>query len=613
MDKVNGNVSGLRKQHIMRLSQLYQANVNRNQFISDEVLSEIASISLEVNREIALYINRKGNVIDVSVGDKSTVGLGFFNEKRSNSRLSGVRCIHTHPYGSAHLSDVDFSALDILNLDAMAAVSVYPEKENQICIALKKEVLSEPLDYYDQFTLYGPNTLDEINQLCLMETIVSLDKSLIKSPTLSNREHIEKAILLAVRKSGASEDLIQESIEELAQLAKTAGVEVVHNEIQTRPKPDVSTYIGSGKANEIRLQAQVLKANVLIFDDELSPAQQRNLEDIIGLKIIDRTALILDIFAQRARTMEGKLQVELAQLNYLLPRLTGKGISLSRLGGGIGTRGPGETKLEVDRRRIRKRISDLNQELNQVRKNRELQRLNRKNTPVPVFSLCGYTNSGKSSLLNLLTNSDVLAEDKLFATLDPTTRKLCLPNNKLVLLTDTVGFINKTPHHLVAAFRATLEEVVESDILLHVVDVSHQSAKNQMNSVLYLLNELGVANKPIITIFNKIDRLSDSKEFESWQRNVPNSVFVSVKTGQGIPDLLNMLAAATVDGRIRGTYAIPYHDSSLLALFYNNGNVISKEYLPEYVLITAELNRKTMLKAKQYLLNADIKEGTDNA
>ncbi|MEW6230485.1 MAG: GTPase HflX, partial [Bacillota bacterium] len=274
-----------------------------------------------------------------------------------------------------------------------------------------------------------------------------------------------------------------DSLDELASLVSAAGAGIANRILQRRDKPDPAFYVGKGKAEEIRRECEEKECDLVVFDNELTPAQGRNLKDVIGVRVIDRTQVILDIFARRARTKEGKLQVELAQLNYLLPRLTGKGTELSRLGGGIGTRGPGETKLETDRRRIRKRIQDLTEALARVRKQRALLRQARKDVPLPLVALVGYTNAGKSTLMNALTGSEVFVQDMLFATLDPTTRRLRLSNNEVVLLTDTVGFVSSLPHHLVAAFRATLEEVTEADLLLHVADVSYPDVEKQIAAV----------------------------------------------------------------------------------------------------------------------------------
>lgn len=601
--KVNGNLAGLKNTQIARLEQLYKMKVAKDEFVSREVLHELHTVSLETNREIAVYINRKGKIVDISVGDNATVSLGEVRGRRNSRRMSGIRCIHTHPGDSGTLSEVDLSAMQSLNLDAMAAIGVTNGQAPDVYVGLPTNAEGASGGLRNRFTVYGPYSAENLVSSRLMEVIVQLDKEEEAADRAATpiSEYLEKAILMGVQKSCSADDRAYDSMEELAQLAETAGVEVLLKNLQPRTRPDAATYIGRGKADEVRLQAQVLGANLIIFDDELSPAQQRNLEDATGLKIIDRTALILDIFAQRARTMEGKLQVELAQLNYLLPRLIGKGTALSRLGGGIGTRGPGETKLEVDRRRIRKRISDLNKELELVKRNRELHRLSRKSVPLPVVSLCGYTNSGKSTLLNRLTNADVLAEDKLFATLDPTTRKLQLPGNSEVLLSDTVGFINKLPHHLVAAFRATLEEVVEADVLIHVVDLSHPAMEAQMESVLKLLVELRVADKPIITVFNKLDRVED-RILNGLKKRFAGDVFISAFTGEGTGALLDAVAVAVPVRRFTGTFVIPYSDTAAAAILHDRGHVTGQEYLPDHILITAELDEQTLNRVRQYRL-----------
>lgn len=599
-DKINGNTAGLKKSQVDRLERIYRMKVARNTFISAEMIGELASVSMEINREVAVYINRSGKPVDISVGDNATVTLGEVKGRRNSQRLSGIRCIHTHPEGSAVLSDVDLTAMAELNLDAMAAVGLHPQKPPEICVAVNNRVEARGPGSREKYDILGPFTVEQLVASSLMQEILLLDKDSGPYTQEIMSGYTERAVLCAVQKPGESEESVNDSLEELAQLAKTAGVTVLNRVVQPRNRPDAATYIGKGKVSEIRLQVQVLGANVIIFDDELSPAQQRNLEEATGIKIIDRTALILDIFAQRARTMEGKLQVELAQLNYLLPRLAGKGTALSRLGGGIGTRGPGETKLEVDRRRIRKRISDLNNSLELVKKNRALHRTNRRNTSIPVVSLCGYTNSGKSTLLNRLTNSDVLAEDKLFATLDPTTRKLVLPGNKEVLLSDTVGFISKIPHHLIAAFRATLEEIQEADVLVHVVDISHPAMEKQVEAVLKLLADLNLADKPIITVFNKIDKLKDTVLIRSLHQRVSRSAFVSAKSGQGLNVFFDLLAECVPGKRISGSYAIPYTEAPLIALCHARGTVIKKEYLPEHILITVEMDQNLLSRIEQY-------------
>jgi GTP-binding protein HflX len=352
----------------------------------------------------------------------------------------------------------------------------------------------------------------------------------------------EKAILVGIELSKKESFFLEESLEELKRLAETAGAEVLSSTHQKREKPDPKYFIGKGKVEEIKGLIHSLGSNLIIFDHELSPSQERNLEEALEIKVIDRTELILDIFAQHAHSKEGKIQVELAQAEFLLTRLTGHGVLLSRLGGGIGTRGPGETKLEVDRRRIRKRISILKKEIKHLQAERQIRREKRKASKLKTAALIGYTNAGKSTLLNALAKADALVEDKLFATLDPTTRQLYLPQkDKSILLTDTVGFIQKLPHQLVDAFRATLEEVSEADLLLHTVDVSHPYFEDQISAVYTVLEELGCITKQIITVFNKKDKVraeSDLPRLKSGESSKKDSPQFIVGSHLNIKKLL---------------------------------------------------------------------------
>jgi GTP-binding protein HflX len=350
----------------------------------------------------------------------------------------------------------------------------------------------------------------------------------------------EKAILVGIDIAQTSSVPLSESMQELKSLADTAGAEVVGELTQKRTKPDQKFYLGSGKVQELKAYVLSQKADLAIFDVELSPAQERNLEDALEIKVIDRSELIIDIFAQHAKSREGKLQVELAQANFMMTRLTGHGILMSRLGGGIATRGPGETKLEYDRRRIRKRIADLKKETEKIRKDRNIQREKRRKSRFPTIALVGYTNSGKSTLFNYLSKSGVLTEDKLFATLDTTVRRVFLPSKNTILLSDTVGFIQKLPHQLVAAFRATLEEAIEADILMHVVDISNPYFEDQIEAVFGVLDELKCYNKPILTVFNKIDQL-DKPISKALMEKYRPAVAVCALNGTGINDLLNIL------------------------------------------------------------------------
>jgi len=398
----------------------------------------------------------------------------------------------------------------------------------------------------------------------------------------------ERAFLVAVELPDDEQLFsVDDSLEELASLARTAGAEVVGSMVQRLRHPDPTYYLGKGRTAELSALQRQLDFSLIIFDDELSPSQQRNLERAIAVDVIDRTALILDIFAQHAHTHEGRLQVELAQYEYRLPRLTGRGVQLSRLGGGsrgassgvggaIGARGPGETKLEVDRRRIRQRMSDLRRELEGVRRQRALQRRQRAARALPVVGIVGYTNAGKSTLFNALTQAGVLVEDKLFATLDPVTRHIVLPSHQEVLLTDTVGFIQKLPTSLIAAFRATLEEVVEADVLLEVVDSTHETAIEQSQTVNEMLEELHAADKPRITALNKIDLLPDRAVLDLSL--FPNAVPISAKTGEGIAALLAKIGEVVAREMTPIRLHIPFSASEYVELFHRRGRVLRESY-----------------------------------
>ena len=378
------------------------------------------------------------------------------------------------------------------------------------------------------------------------------------------------------KREGAAD--VEESLSELAALAATAGGEVVGKGVQRLQAPMAATFIGSGKAAEFARFCRENTVDTVVFDDELSPAQTRNLERIFECKILDRTALILDIFAQRARTREGKLQVELAQLRHLLPRLTRFWTHLSRQKGGIGMRGEGETQLETDQRKVMERILRITRELNEVRRQRSTQRAGRRRHVWPLASIVGYTNAGKSTLLNALTGAKVLVEDKLFATLDPTTRRLRLPTNQSVLLSDTVGFIRKLPHGLVEAFKATLEEVAVADLLIHVVDVSQPQARDQMRAVHDVLSEIGAAGKPALVVLNKTDRLDDHGALARWAAELPEAVPVSALRGEGFAELLAALGACLRPARELVELEIPHTAAAVLARAHAVGQVLSQAH-----------------------------------
>ena len=418
--------------------------------------------------------------------------------------------------------------------------------------------------------------------------------------TENTTEIITRAVLVS---ADTGEFDAERSLDELEELSATAGVEVVGRVIQKRPACDSATVIGSGRLEQLVEEAEALQTNLIIFDCELTANQTRNIERILDIRVIDRTTLILDIFAQRALTKEGRLQVELAQQKYRLPRLAGKGIELSRLGGGIGTRGPGESKLETDKRHIRRRIESLEAELKELERRRELHRARRKKDNVLSAAIVGYTNVGKSTLLNALTDAGILAEDKLFATLDPTTRKYELPCGESVLLTDTVGFINKLPHHLVSAFHSTLEEACMADVLLIIIDASDPRFSEQLEVTENLLVELGAVGKPTLYVFNKCDRgFAELREI-GRSSDADNIAYISALTGQGMDTLISKLEAIVIEGKRRVTYFIPNSDGGALNTLYRVATVEDVEYGADGMTVVALADAKARGMMKKYALD----------
>lgn len=393
-------------------------------------------------------------------------------------------------------------------------------------------------------------------------------------------------------------DTTEESMEELSELAKTAGAEVVCSVIQNKADLESATYMGEGKLEEIHAAISELEVDCVIFDDELSPVQLRNITDMLGVKVLDRSMLILDIFAMRAKNGEGKLQVELAQLKYRLPRLRGMGVEMSRTGAGIGTRGPGETKLETDRRHIHRRISALEEELDELKKHRSLLRARRQKDGVITAALVGYTNAGKSTLLNALTDADVFAENKLFATLDPTSRALVLEDNRNILLVDTVGFIRKLPHHLVEAFKSTLEEAVVADILLHVVDAANPEYRQHMQVVDEVLKQIGAVGKPEVLVYNKCDLAEELPETLQNQ----NTVYISAKTGMGMENLISAIADTAPGKKQKIKICIPYSEGALANRLYTEQKVLSQEHTGEGTVMELLADSRTYDMLREYIL-----------
>lgn len=598
MPEIKGELTGIRSNKIKELEEIYQLSVPYGQVITAELAEHLARLSTQLNREIAVYVTRRGQIISVSLGDTHTVSLPDYNGREAKHRLSGIRCIHTHPNGDSRLSQVDVASLKTMHFDLMAAIGATDEKVTDISIGL----ITGLVDDQEQVEFLGPLLLKTVLTLDLSYLLKVLESELQKSKKTYRLAEEERAILVGLESKNNWDP--EDSLAELSELAKTAGAKVVGGVLQRKDRPDYAFFIGRGKVQELSLLIQERDANLVIFDDELSPAQQRNLEQTLGTKIVDRSGLILDIFAQRARTHEGKLQVELAQLKYQLPRLGGQGLVLSRLGGGIGTRGPGETKLEVDRRHIRSRIHDIETEIEKIKKQRSLYRDRREKNRLAAVALVGYTNAGKSTVLNALTGADVVAENKLFATLDPTSRKICLPSGREVLLTDTVGFIKKLPHQLIAAFRATLEEVVQADLLLHVIDASQPHYQEQNDAVWQVLRELGAENKPTITLFNKIDRINEPATIERMTR-LADSMAISALTlsaGEDRDKLLSLIEKHLPVHSLSCTLCFPYEASGEAATLYELAQVEETRYEEQGMIMVAKLPLIYYERYQQYIL-----------
>ncbi|HWQ58510.1 MAG TPA: GTPase HflX [Clostridia bacterium] len=586
-NKVNGNTEGIRESLIERLRAIYELRMEGDEFASHALIAEVCALTGIINREISVYIARDGSIADVSVGDSAKVDMPDMRLVRNSDRLSGVRCLHTHPGGDGRPSGVDLGTLRSVKLDSMASVGVGPDGN---ATSFYAAFLGEMKDGEREVLTCGPLRPYKLPQRQLLDEIRLADARLKTGVKDTQNDQPERAILV-----GLENDEEYDTIEELAELAKTAGAKVVGRGTQKRRSMDVATYVGSGKVDELKLLASETEANLFIFDDELTATQARNLEEALGVRVIDRTTLILDIFAQRAQSREGVLQVELAQLKYGLTRLAGQGSALSRLGGGIGTRGPGEKKLEIDRRRIRRRIYELSCELEEVDKQRGLRRARREKGTVPLVSLVGYTNAGKSTLLNAVSNAGVLAEDKLFATLDPVVRQVELPRGTPALFSDTVGFINKLPHELVDAFRSTLEEVANADLILHVVDVSCPHYRAQMDVVEEVLSSLGASDAPRIEVFNKIDKLDEKPAGK------PGALFISALGGQGIPELLARVEEELGSARTSVEVLIPYAKYDAMTFVRNEGRILCEVHREDGTLVTALLDEASAKKLRHML------------
>ncbi|WP_144436905.1 GTPase HflX [Thermosulfidibacter takaii] len=517
----------MQKSEIRALERLYRRKL-KDQLLSSELARYLSQLSGEIGRQIGLLVDRKGNITHVIVGDRQRIvipDLSYF--RYYPGRLKGVRCIHTH-FGEKPLDEEDLTDLAMLRLDAMVVLSV---EEDGLPGSVWMAYLLPPNPEGKRWDIMVWRHPSEIN-MNFPEFVSELEDQMLEEMALKSPKGEERAILVSV--TTASKHDAEHSMAELVRLAESAGVEVLDTVIQRVHRFNPKYLMGKGKIQELIIRALYLGASMLIFDNELTPVQVNAISELTDLKVIDRTQLILDIFAKRAISREGKIQVELAQLRYMYPRILGKGEAMSRLAGGIGGRGPGETKLEIDRRRIRKRIQVLEQQLEQLKRQRRERRKRRQKASVPVVSLVGYTNAGKTTLLNRLTGADAFAENKLFATLDPSNRVLWLPEVGECILTDTVGFIRNMPEDLMVAFRATLEELEDAFLIVHVVDITSPYMEEEMETVEEILRELELHLKPRLVVYNKADLLS---EYERALSEKSGKLLISAKEGYGLDKL----------------------------------------------------------------------------
>ncbi|HEY9726270.1 MAG TPA: GTPase HflX [Chroococcales cyanobacterium] len=568
METIYGNLQGLKSSQLKQLQRLYHQRVPGDCLTTPEFAQRLAAISADIKQPLCTYINRRGQVIRVGVGTPPQTKIPPLELPRYGAeRLCGIRCISTQ-LKSESPKETALTAMAIQRLDALVQLNItesgFERRGGGATGYVKEAYLAHLIPAPEQavqslgdgmapsgaglsWSVSPPLSLDVLTKQDFLDLVEGLEAE-FRREFVAQQVDVDqdRVLIVGLMTDDSTKERFEDGLAEIGRLVETAGGEVLQTMRQKRSQPHPQTVVGAGKVQEIALIVQTLGANLIVFDRDLSPAQVRNLEAQTGIRVVDRTEVILDIFAQRAQSRAGKLQVELAQLEYLLPRLTGRGQAMSRLGGGIGTRGPGETKLETERRAIGRRITRLQQEVNQLQAHRSRMRQRRQQQEIPTVAVVGYTNAGKSTLLNTLTNAEVYTADQLFATLDPTTRRLPVPHavtgeSMEILLTDTVGFIHELPPPLVDSFRATLEEVTEADALLHVVDLSHPAWQSHIRSVMSILSEMPVTPGPILVAFNKIDQV-DSDTLALAQEEFPQGVFISASKRFGLETLRQKLA-----------------------------------------------------------------------
>ncbi|MGC9503754.1 GTPase HflX [Baaleninema sp.] len=560
---VHGQLQGLKPSQLKQLQRLYHQRLPGDCLTTPEFAQRLAAISTDLAKPVCAYVNRRGQVIRVGVGTPRQTQIPPLELPRYGaSRLSGIRCIatqlKTNPPGTSALT-----AMAIQRLDALATLTLtgsgFRRRGGGDVGYVKQAYLANlaPNTHEASWTVSPPLSLDALASRDFLAMVEELEAEFQREFVAQQVEgDRDRVLIVGMRTAELDAQQFEDRLAEVGRLVDTAGGIVLQTLQQSRSRPHPQTVVGSGKVDEIALTVQTLGANLVVFDRDLSPAQVRNLEKRIGVRVVDRTEVILDIFAQRAQSRAGKLQVELAQLEYNLPRLTGRGQAMSRLGGGIGTRGPGETQLETERRAIQRRISRLQQEVDRLQAHRSRLRQQRQHREVPSVAFVGYTNAGKSTLLNVLANAEIYTADQLFATLDPTTRRIAVTDEntsevRQFVLTDTVGFIHELPPALIDAFRATLEEVTEADALLHVVDLSHPAWQSQIRSVMGILSDMPVTPGPILLVFNKIDAV-DGEILDLAAEEYPQAAFVSATEGFGLATLRQRLLQL-IDYAVVGT------------------------------------------------------------
>ncbi len=556
--KISGNTEGIRASVLAEMEKWFDLETDPGKYLPEELATAMAAYTLELRREIAVFLSRQGDVLDVRVGEIGHVSSAPGKIRRPARGLNRVRLIHTHPNGNSALSEPDLSTLRAFAFDSVCALGIGPEGRITGITAA-----------FPDFDAHGPagarlfscGRLRDVPSEDWMEEISVSER--LAARVVPQEEGPERVILVGTDN--------ETSLDELEALAESAGAVTVGRFFQKRPQQDRAFCVGRGKVEEIALAVQNLEAETVVFDDELTGRQMRNLEEALGVKVLDRTMLILDIFAQRARTNEGKLQVTAAQLKYRSTHLTGQGLLLSRLGGGIGTRGPGETKLEIDRRRIREQLNEIDRRLETLKKERSLRRRNRERTSIPTVALVGYTNVGKSTLMNRLAGADVLVRDMLFATLDAVSRRVDMKDGTAFVLVDTVGFINKLPHDLVEAFRSTLEEAADADLLVIVSDASDRELSSHRATVDRVLHDLGADSQPRIEVLNKCDLNPEAEGM------LPGALCVSAAENVGLDALLQEVSKNLREKEHRYTVCIPYARYALAGTVRQSGRVLSQE------------------------------------